>query len=337
MMEKAFGEAAYRAWLIDQAALKRPYWYGTTHQQCSESLLARKTVQYPSEYKEGRMARYRQDIAAGQTCGDCVGAAVKGAAWTDLGAHGVKYATHGVPDYSADDMFDYCRKKGADWGAIATLPKARACLAVRMAGHVGVYIGDGKVVEWRGFNYGCVITSLSERKWTHWYELPWVEYENGELSAAALVLGDRLLKRGSAGEDVKALQDALNLLGFDAGEADGEFGPNTEAAVRRMQKRARITVDGQYGNQSHAALMVLLDSQDDHSGGSAESAPSAAVRVTASHAATVRAGAGTEYGAVSWVRRGAVLPLVARADNGWLAVQLSDRIGWISGKMAEVV
>ena len=45
-------------------------------------------------------------------------------------------------------------------------------IAVRFDGHVGYYAGNGYVIEWRGFNYGCVRTKLSGRKWTHWYRLP---------------------------------------------------------------------------------------------------------------------------------------------------------------------
>jgi hypothetical protein len=44
-------------------------------------------------------------------------------------------------------------------------------------GHVGLYIGNGKVIEARGADYGVVTTKLNERQWTHWGMLDWLEYD----------------------------------------------------------------------------------------------------------------------------------------------------------------
>jgi membrane-bound lytic murein transglycosylase B len=43
---------------------------------------------------------------------------------------------------------------------------------------------------------------------------------------------------------VKALQQALNELGFDAGEADGLLGPMTQTALRRYQAAHALPIDG---------------------------------------------------------------------------------------------
>ena len=43
-------------------------------------------------------------------------------------------------------------------------------------GHVGVYVGNKKVIEARGFNYGVVETSLGKRGWTQWVKCPWIQY-----------------------------------------------------------------------------------------------------------------------------------------------------------------
>lgn len=68
------------------------------------------------------------------------------------------YQSNGVPDKSADGMFDYCKSLGAAYGKIETIPEQPG-IAVRMAGHVGIYVGNGKVDEWRGFKYGDVQTN----------------------------------------------------------------------------------------------------------------------------------------------------------------------------------
>lgn len=339
-MEKLFSSHAYVAWLRVQAAARRPYWYGTIYQPCTESLLQYKRKQYPTHYGESRMPRYRQDIAAGQICGDCVNGAVKGAAWSDLGAHDTIYKSHGIPDVSADGMFAWCKQLGADWGPISTLPE-RPGVALRCSGHVGVYIGDGLAVEWRGFKYGCVITRVKDRSWTHWYVLPWVDYGEGTAPApeAEALLGGRLLKAGKTGADVRELQRLLTELGFEPGTIDGDFGPKTEAAVRRMQTAAGIDVDGEYGSESHTALMRLLASAEAAEDGGEQMSEDSGkvVRVTAAVAANIRAGAGKQFDILTCAPKGRELPWTATAANGWLGVRLPEGIGWIAPTMAEVI
>ena len=162
----------------------QPYWYGAVIYKCTESLRARKAKQYPAHYGSSRTARYRDDIAKKKVCADCVGL-IKGYAWTN-GGQGViesigtdrtfssKYGGHGCPDKSANGMFSYAKSKGCAWGTMDTLPEVPG-IALRFDGHVGVYIGGGYAVEERGFNYGCVKTKVSSRKWTHWYQLPFVD------------------------------------------------------------------------------------------------------------------------------------------------------------------
>lgn len=64
----------------------------------------------------------------------------------------------------------------------------------------------------------------------------------------------RILKRGVRGEDVRELQRSLAERGFEPGTVDGEFGPDTEAAVRRFQTIAALTVDGEVGPLTWKAL-----------------------------------------------------------------------------------
>lgn len=234
-------------------------------------------------------------------------------------------------------MFAFCKSIGAEYGVISTLPD-RPGLAVRKAGHVGVYVGNGYCVEWKGFNYGCVKTELKKGGWTDWYELPWVDYGEAEIHTdndVKPVLGRRLLKVGCVGDDVALLQDMLNKLGFDAGEVDGEYGKNTRDAVRRMQEAAHIEVDGKFGDESLKALMSMLaESEGEHDDN--EPGEKKEVVITAVYAANIRAGAGKNYDIITVAKRGAKLPYVSTADNGWYAVQLDDKVGWISPNMAEV-
>lgn len=339
--------------------LGQPYWYGTVVYKCTESLLTRKTKQYPSHYGSSRMARYRDDISKKKICADCVGL-IKGYCWTQSGQGVIeavgtdkgissKYGANGCPDKSANGMFSYAKDSGCAWGTIDSLPEVPG-IALRSDGHVGVYIGDGYAVEERGFNYGCVKTRVASRNWMHWYYLPFIDY--GEASGAqpaqpVYALGSRLLKRGSAGPDVKALQEHLLGLGYALPKygADGEFGAETETALRAFQVDEGLEVDGKYGEKSHAALMDATATDDadtpeppeqpeDTADESATEKPLGATVVIKSNGGkvNVRMGNGTQYGRITQLAPGTACPYVATAQNGWHAVVVNAQVGWVSGE-----
>ena len=66
-------------------------------------------------------------------------------------------------------------------------------------------------------------------------------------------LGDRALRAGAAGKDVRELQKALRKAGF-AVKVDGHFGPSTVRAVKRFQRAASLTPSGTVGRKTVAAL-----------------------------------------------------------------------------------
>lgn len=337
-MEKVFTAAKYVEWLREQAAKKRPYWYGVYYLDCTEDLLQRKRRQYPKHYTDDRMATYRKHIAAKQTAGDCVNGAIKGAVWSELGKRKPVYGSHDCPDRSADGMFEYCKSIGIDWGAINTMPDIPG-VAVRMAGHVGVYIGDGEVVEWRGFAHGCVITKVRERKWLHWYMLPWVDYadiQDDEVVRDVGTLGSRLLKKGRKGEDVRMLQELLMELGYSLpdGGADGDFGEETKKAVKEFQKDHELDVDGQYGQLSHAEMMRTLAELDEEEDNEAES--SGKMVTVTGNTVNVREGAGAQYAIITVVRKGQTFAHVSTAENGWHAIRIEDKVGWITPKYSAI-
>jgi hypothetical protein len=67
-------------------------------------------------------------------------------------------------------------------------------------------------------------------------------------------LGARVLRRGTHGLDVAALQFKLAQHGFPSGTFDGVFGGRTDGALRRFQRFARLGVDGRAGPATAAAL-----------------------------------------------------------------------------------
>lgn len=136
-------------------------------------------------------------------------------------------------------------------GKVNTIPEI-AGLAVWRKGHIGIYEGNGYVLEFRGTAYGAVRTKLKDRDFTHWGKIKGVEYEVAEKWVVT-----RVLKRKfpmMKGNDVEELQERLYAKGFNCGEVDGKFGKNTEKAVKAFQKARKLTVDGKAGKNTITAL-----------------------------------------------------------------------------------
>ena len=77
---------------------------------------------------------------------------------------------------------------------------------------------------------------------------------------ASYRLGDRTLYLrlpNFHGADVRALQQALNVLGFACGVDDGYFGPHTEAALQQFQENVGLFADGMAFQDTFAYIARL--------------------------------------------------------------------------------
>ena len=74
-----------------------------------------------------------------------------------------------------------------------------------------------------------------------------------------------LYKKGATGTKVKEIQTRLKSWGYYSGAVDGVYGSQTEKAVRYFQRKNGLSVDGQVGNQTLAALG--MQSSGNSSGG----------------------------------------------------------------------
>lgn len=145
------------------------YVWGTYGNILTESLFEYKLEQYP----EG-VGNYEDFIEAnwlGGRTADCVGL-IKGYGWLDPDTLTIGYATNGMPDYSANQMY----RSASVSGTIDTMPDTPG-LAVWFDGHIGVYIGNGQVIEASGTRKGVVKTELDGRGWTHWLEIEYINYD----------------------------------------------------------------------------------------------------------------------------------------------------------------
>ena len=81
-----------------------------------------------------------------------------------------------IPDYT-DRSANTFKAQFTRSGAIGAI-RETAGHAVWKDGHIGIYLGDGKVCESRGAAYGVVISDLKTQKWTHYGKLKGVEYDD---------------------------------------------------------------------------------------------------------------------------------------------------------------
>ena len=180
---------------------------------------------------------------------DCVGL-IKGVLWGWNGEEndiygGAKYASQGVPDINADTMIARCKDISTDFTSIEVGE------AVWIPGHIGVYIGGGKVVEcspqWRN---GVQITS--KRKWQKHGKLPYITYSLKGENTVNIELS--VLKSNSRGDQVKALQRLLVGYGYDL-KVDGVFGTVTDRTVRTFQRKYGLSADGVVGTKTWGKLL----------------------------------------------------------------------------------
>ncbi len=67
-------------------------------------------------------------------------------------------------------------------------------------------------------------------------------------------MAEPVLKKGSKGEAVEMLQNALIGRGYDPGGADGVFGSKTVTAVKQLQKEYGLVADGIVGQKTWEML-----------------------------------------------------------------------------------
>lgn len=114
---------------------------------------------------------------------DCVGLG-KGILWgwtanKQKTYGGATYKANGVPDFGADDAMSHCRDVSTDFSKLVVGEW------LWMTGHVGFYVGDGKVIECTpSWENGVQYTKLSARKWKKHGKLKYIDY-SAETTAKA--------------------------------------------------------------------------------------------------------------------------------------------------------
>ena len=216
-------------------ALGSPYMYGVDGKVITELLIVQKAEQYPKQYTEDKIDYLRTQIGkVGYECNS----------FTNL------YI--GV-ERSANGWLNYASKSGD----IASMPDIIG-VTVHYDNHMGVYKGNGEVIEARSTAHGVVITDVTKRGWKNWAMYSEINYE-----------GVDVMKKGDKGEDVYSFQWACKAIGYDTGKwndmktgvpngCDGSFGDHMVGITKQIQTKAKLKVTGIVDTFTFGVVMDAL-------------------------------------------------------------------------------
>lgn len=128
-------------------------------------------------YRLGGIGRYENGVRIF----DCVGL-IKCFIWHDYSSSNASYYGKTCPDKNETGFFNEATEKGT----IDTIPEIPG-LMVYQPGHIGVYLGNGQVIEaTAAFDKKIVITyfkgnhpdtGYKRTTWTHWFKMPYLNYD----------------------------------------------------------------------------------------------------------------------------------------------------------------
>ena len=158
---------------------------------------------------------------------------------------------------------------------------------------------------------------------------------------AVYKLGERILRNGDEGKDVAELQALLIRLATAQNDesylvgsygADGDFGDNTESAVRSFQRDYALAVDGIVGAKTLERLYAALES-----GGDGATVNPAEVRIFGGNA-YIRTDPNTSGAILGVARSGERYPYAGETSaDGWHKIRYAPEAeGWISGKYSKL-
>lgn len=146
------------------------YVYGGYGQVCTKQYLDQQASLFPGNNEAGGEMRQVGEKWLGKKVCDCIGL-IKSYAWYNADSGEIVAGSNGFTDCGANSIWSSVTESGP----ISNMPDTPG-LAVWMDGHIGVYIGNGEVIEAQGTAYGVVKTELNGRGWTKWLKIPNIKY-----------------------------------------------------------------------------------------------------------------------------------------------------------------
>lgn len=223
-----------------------PYFYGAkmVYGALTEAFMKQMHTSYPSIVTNSYMTKARGKGQVGKINVDCSGL-IGGYRKVNIGsAQLYQQAYTRMPISKVNDF------------AIGTV--------LWKSGHVGVYIGDGYVVEAKGINYGVIKSKVASTKWVYGLTFSDISYDynvkvpgtwrgSNPYSVPGTLVTSKVnaKSRGtrnyiSEGEQVKWVQFELVESGYDL-KIDGDCGKNTLDAIKDFQRSCKIKADGIVG------------------------------------------------------------------------------------------
>lgn len=183
------------------------------------------------------------------------------------------------------------------------------------------YLQRGDILDTRVKGHTVVVLSNGSKAGQ---DAPITEYK----------LGDRILRNGMIGADVKELQTCLIQLDYGCGVwgADGDFGDATQLAVESFQMAHGCQVDGEAGPETLAALMHALELAE------APIADPRYVRIVNGNCFVRTAPKVEAHNDIGVAHRGDILRYQGQISaEGWHLVEFDGKNGWVSGKYSELI
>jgi peptidoglycan hydrolase-like protein with peptidoglycan-binding domain len=150
-----------------------------------------------------------------------------------------------------DTMAEPVLEKGSNDPAVRDLQEAMKALGHDPGPIDGVF-GEATEAAVKAFQQekGITVNGIVD-------EVTWLNIDEADQS-------EPILRIGSTGLPVRRAQKLMSLHGdpLDVGGVDGRYGTKTEAAVKLLQQRAHITVDGVIGPETWGELENIEDQQD---------------------------------------------------------------------------
>ncbi len=281
-----------------KAQLGNPYWFGTFGQIANPKLWETKSKQYSRYYSDKRKAIMKERGDEGKKVHDCLGL-WKGYMMSKSPDMPAIYDKQF--DYSADSIFEKAKVKGP----ISSMPKTPG-IGLYKKGHFGISVDGVNEIEARGFDYGVIEDKIANTNFTHWFEIPHIEYVKEKIDAPT-------------GND-----DASGVGFYVVVKGDTLSG---------IARRFKTTVDALAKLNNIKNVNIIQIGQKIKLPDGSEDSGKAWVGIvnTIKDPLNVRAGRGTNYIIVKQLAKGSMVEIAGEAVNGWYA--LADGSGYVAARL----
>jgi hypothetical protein len=239
------------AWNAALLCVGWPYVFGARWQYCTP---ANRRARYSDEHPTIKTACQNYKGSSSEGCAGCKW--LPGGKYTRINdcrgfTYGILKAVYGWELVGAGCTSQWNTE--ANWKAKGTID------GMPVDTLVCLFVQKGKKMEHTGFGFNDETVECSSgvqhftkrnKKWTHWGIPACVEGDTPQPATKPT------LRRGDKGAYVTLAQTELINKGYSCGKtgADGDFGKNTEAAVKAFQQDHGLTVDGIIGPATWSAL-----------------------------------------------------------------------------------